>query len=74
MSSDYKPGGPFLGTPDAPVLTIPGGTHGSDMYAVIGEANEGVKKVQNEEIAQIAVWVDEFYTMMNKKRPKRHDG
>lgn len=68
VSSDYKPGGPFNGTADAPVQVIPAGIHCSDLLTENGEVNEGVKEVQDNEIAQIVAWVDEYYTSKNKKR------
>lgn len=71
VSSDYKPGGPFNGTADAPVQVIPAGVHCSDLITEAGEVNAGVKEVQDNEIAQIKTWVDEFYTTNNKKRAVR---
>lgn len=71
VSSDYKPGGPFNGTADAPVLVIPEGIHCSDLIAASGTANAGVQAVQDATIAQISTWVDEFYTANEKKRAVR---
>lgn len=62
VSSDYKPGGPFNGTVEAPVQVIPAGIHCSDLIAENGAVNEGVKEVQDNEVAQIKAWVEEFYT------------
>lgn len=48
-------------TPDTPVLVIPGGFHTSDLRLSNGEANEGVMKVIQTEVAQIKTWVEEYY-------------
>lgn len=73
VSSDYKPGGPFQGAPGAPVQVIPDGNHCSDMIVENGAVNAGVQKVIDTEVAQIAEWVDEFYTEKKKFRAvKRH--
>lgn len=47
---------------------VPGGVHCPDLLTKEGAANEGVKKVQDEEIAQIKAWVEEYYTEKGKKR------
>lgn len=73
VSSDYKPGGPFEGTPEAPVQVIPGGFHCSDMIAKNGVVNAGVQEVIDNEVAQIKTWVDEYYEeKKQKKRAVRH--
>lgn len=71
MSSDFKPGGPYQGTPDAPVQVIPGAFHCTDMLAANGAANAGTQEVIDNEVAQIKTWVDEFYTEKKKKRSVR---
>ena len=61
VSSEYRPGGPLVSTPEQPVQIIPGGFHCSDLIASNGIANEGVQKVIDNEVAQLKTWVDEFY-------------
>jgi hypothetical protein len=61
VSSEFRPGGPLVSTPEAPVQIIPGGFHCSDLRASNGIANEGVQTVIDNEIAQIKTWVAEYY-------------
>ena len=72
VSSDFKPGGPYNGTDDAPVLVIPGGIHCSDMIAENGVVNAGAQEVIDTEIAVITGWVEEYYTEKKRKRSVRH--
>lgn len=72
VSSDFKPGGPYNGTDDAPVLVIPGGIHCSDMIAKNGAVNAGAQEVIDTEIAVITGWVEEYYTEKKRKRTVRH--
>lgn len=71
MSSDYKPGGPFNGTTEAPLQVIPDGIHCSDMIIKNGAVNAGVQEVIDNEVAQIVAWVDEYYTEKKKTRAVR---
>jgi len=61
VSSDFRPGGPFAGTPEAPLQVIPGGIHCSDLIAANGAVNAGVQTVIDNEVAVVKGWVDEFY-------------
>jgi len=61
MGSEYRPGGPFKGTPSAPLNQIPGGFHCSDLRLHNAQVNAGVQKVVDIEVYQIKTWVDEFY-------------
>lgn len=61
VSSDFRPGGPLVSTPDAPVNVIPGGIHCSDLIYSNALANAGVMAIVNDEIATIKSWVEEFY-------------
>lgn len=72
VSSDFRPGGPFNGTDDAPVLMIPDGIHCSDMIAKNGAVNAGVQEVIDKEIEIIAGWVEEYYSEKKKQRTVRH--
>jgi hypothetical protein len=60
VSSPFRPGGPLVSSPDAPVQLIPDGFHCSDMLAHNGIANAGVQLVIDREIAQIKTWVAEW--------------
>ncbi|KAK0647330.1 putative extracellular serine carboxypeptidase [Lasiodiplodia hormozganensis] len=61
VSSDFRPEGPLESTAEAPVFVIPDGIHCSDLLARNGEANAGVQKVIDSEIAQVVTWVAEYY-------------
>lgn len=71
VSSQFKPGGPYNGTDDAPVLMIPDGIHCSDMIAENGLVNAGVQEVIDSETEVIAGWVEEYYAEKKKKRTVR---
>jgi hypothetical protein len=60
VSSIFRPGGPLKSTAKAPVLIVPKGFHCSDWLAKNGEANAGVRSIQQQEIAQIKAWVKIF--------------
>ena len=60
VSSEFRPGGPLESTEQTPVLIVPGGFHVSDMVTENGDVNAGVKKVQDQEIKQLADWVGEW--------------
>ncbi|KAE8381307.1 serine carboxypeptidase S28-domain-containing protein [Aspergillus bertholletiae] len=61
VSSIYRPGGPLKSTADEPVQVIPGGFHCSDLYLKDYYANDGVKQVIDNAVAQIKSWVAEYY-------------
>lgn len=61
VSSEFRPGGPLVSTPAAPVQVIPGGFHCSDLIARDAAANDAVQAVVDNEIAQIKTWVGEYY-------------
>ncbi|KJR88951.1 serine peptidase [Sporothrix schenckii 1099-18] len=67
VSSDFRPGGPLVSTPEAPVNVIPGGIHCSDLIYANALVNEGVMAVVKDEIATIKGWVDEFYKSNGKR-------
>ncbi|POS74116.1 serine carboxypeptidase S28 [Diaporthe helianthi] len=60
VSSEFRPGGAFEGTADAPVLLIPEGIHCSDLFIRNGALNAGVKAVQDTAIETMVKWVGEF--------------
>lgn len=61
MSSEFRPGGPFQGTKQAPLQIIPGGFHCSDLRLRNAQANAGVQKVVDSQVKQIVDWVAEYY-------------
>ncbi|OAA33206.1 Peptidase S28 [Moelleriella libera RCEF 2490] len=61
VSSDFRPGGPFRGDKDRPVMVIPKASHCSDLIMKNAAANEGVRKVVDAEVAKMKEWVAEFY-------------
>ncbi|KAI3393116.1 hypothetical protein diail_4715 [Diaporthe ilicicola] len=66
VSSEFRPGGAYEGTADAPNLVIPGGIHCSDLSITNGRINAGVKAVQDAVVDQIVKWVREYYTEEGK--------
>lgn len=61
VSSQFRPGGPLVSTPEHPIQIIPGGFHCSDLRLSNAAANPGVQKVVDTQVAQIVAWVQEFY-------------
>lgn len=61
VSSDFRPGGPFRGDKDRPVMVIPKASHCSDLIMKNAAVNEGVRKVVDAEVAKMKEWVAEFY-------------
>lgn len=59
-SSQFRPGGPLQSTKEAPLQIIPGGFHCSDLRVSNGQANAGVMKVIDNEVAQIKKWVAQY--------------
>lgn len=51
----------MVSTANEPVQIIPGGFHCSDLYMADYYANAGVRKVVDNEVAQIKKWVAEYY-------------
>jgi hypothetical protein len=62
VSSEFRPGGPLLGTEKVPVSVVPGGFHTSDLVTRNGLVNEGCKAVIDKGIAIIEGWVGEWKT------------
>jgi hypothetical protein len=60
VSSEFRPGGPLKSTKQVPLAMVPKGIHCSDFRTANGDANAGVKAIQNQEVAQIAAWVKEW--------------
>ncbi|KAL8296593.1 hypothetical protein RB597_005939 [Gaeumannomyces tritici] len=62
VSSSVRPGGPMQSKPNGTqVRVLPGGVHCSDLYGPNWAANEGARKIADEQVAQMAEWVGEFY-------------
>ena len=61
VSSTFRPGGPLVSTPQAPVNVIPGGIHCSDLIIGNGQVNAGVKAVIDNEVSVIKGWVADYY-------------
>jgi len=61
MSSEFRPGGPFQGTPEQPIQVIPAGIHCSDLRYSNAKVNAGVKAVVDKQVNQIGLWVAEYY-------------
>lgn len=61
VSSDFRPQGPLISTPEAPVYMIPGGIHCTDLIYKNAEDNDDLMAIVQEEVATMKGWVDEFY-------------
>ncbi|KAI0383468.1 peptidase S28 [Hypomontagnella monticulosa] len=61
LSSIFRPGGPKESTPEFPIRVLEEGTHCSDLYGPNWAVNPGAKKVADDQVANMAVWVQEFY-------------
>jgi hypothetical protein len=61
LSSIFRPGGPKESTPELPIRVVPHGTHCSDFYGQNWAVNAGVKKIADDAVANLKVWVSEFY-------------
>ncbi|RFU74516.1 peptidase s28 [Trichoderma arundinaceum] len=67
MAQD-RPGGQLKSTPQHPVFVVPGAAHCGDMLVRNRNANAGVQKVFDAEVANIKQWVQEFYEEKGKKQ------
>jgi hypothetical protein len=63
-----RPGGQLQSTPDHPVHVIPGAAHCGDQLTRNRNANAGVQKVFDAEVANIKQWAEEFYQQKGKKQ------
>lgn len=46
---------------------LKGGMHCSDIYGPNWDVNEDARRVRDEEVEQMRVWVGEFYAMKGKE-------
>lgn len=61
VSAGFRPGGPLVSTPQAPVQVIPAGVHCSDLLLRNADVNAPLRQVVNNEAAQVKAWVEEYY-------------
>lgn len=61
VSSEFRPGGPLQSTDDTPVYLIKGGRHCNDMFTWWSERNEEIGHVQQQAVAKMSGWVNDFY-------------
>ncbi|KAF3071047.1 putative serine protease K12H4.7 [Daldinia childiae] len=61
LSSKFRPGGPKESTPEFPIRVVEQGTHCSDLYGQNWAVNPGAKAIADEQVANMAEWVQEFY-------------
>ncbi|KAL6693328.1 peptidase S28 [Trichoderma pleuroticola] len=66
VMAQNRPGGPLPSTPQHPVHVVPGAAHCGDLLVRNANANAGVKKVFDAEVANIVQWAKEFYTDKGK--------
>lgn len=75
VSSDIRPGGPLQSTPEAPVWVIPKAAHCNDMVVANAYANADVARIMQAEVAQISIWVNNFWAQQGRKaKPAREFG
>jgi hypothetical protein len=60
VASEFRPGGVFKGTKDAPAIIIEGSRHCNDL-TLRNAVHEPVAKAQEILLKQITTWVKEFY-------------
>lgn len=70
VSSVFRPGGPFEGTPEAPVILIEGSRHCNDL-TTRNSVHPPIAAAQQAEIKQISAWVQEFYDGKKIRRSAR---
>ncbi|KAI0157148.1 peptidase S28 [Hypoxylon sp. FL1284] len=61
LSSKFRPGGPMESTPEFPIRLLTQGTHCSDLYGQNWAVNADAKTIADEQVANMAEWVQEFY-------------
>ncbi|KAI1338737.1 peptidase S28 [Xylariaceae sp. FL0016] len=61
LSSTFRPGGPKESTEEFPIRVLEHGTHCSDLYGQNWAVNADAKAIADEEVANMADWVQEFY-------------
>lgn len=72
VASAERPQGMLESTEQHPVRIIPKAAHCGDSILANANTNAGAHKVYFEEAANMAKWVEEFYTEKGIKRPTRH--
>lgn len=60
VSSQFRPGGEWQSSAEAPVYIVPKGIHTSDLSIRNGAANAGVAAVQASLVKQMVQWVGEY--------------
>lgn len=66
LSAKSRLGGPVESTPELPIRVIPGGVHCSDFYGQNWDVNEEIREIVDEQVANMAGWVKEFYEQAEK--------
>jgi hypothetical protein len=61
VSSELRPRGPLQNTAEAPIFLIPGARHCNDLIAKNGLFNADVNATQVAEIAQMKIWIADYY-------------
>ncbi|KAK8073220.1 hypothetical protein PG994_004119 [Apiospora phragmitis] len=67
VSSTFRPGGPFPGTPKAPVILIEGSRHCNDLL-LRNAVHAPVQAAMEAEVEQITAWVGDFYKAGKERR------
>ncbi|KAK8024583.1 serine carboxypeptidase S28 [Apiospora rasikravindrae] len=67
VSSTFRPGGPFRGNAQAPVILIEGSRHCNDLLER-NAVHPPVKAAMEAEVRQITAWVGDFYRAGVKRR------
>ncbi|KAK0643964.1 serine-type peptidase-like protein [Cercophora newfieldiana] len=67
LSAIDRPGGPAKSQGGRVVKLLKGGTHCSDTYGQNWEVSEGARRLKDEEVAIMKMWVGQFYAERGKE-------
>jgi len=70
VSSKYRPGGRLESSKDFPVFLIKNGSHCNDISVAAGNANPGLKKIQEEMTELVKGWVDGFWAVNGQPKTR----
>ncbi|XDG03846.1 hypothetical protein ABKA04_003461 [Annulohypoxylon sp. FPYF3050] len=71
VASEFRPGGPLVSSPEVPSIIIQDGHHCNDLFTADALINPGVKKAQQEIVANMVRWTKEFYERANHTTTRR---
>ncbi|PMD15664.1 putative serine peptidase, partial [Hyaloscypha hepaticicola] len=59
VSSEFRPGGPLISTPEMPIIQVPRGIHCQDLY--MENVTPEILETMGKEVQQMKFWVDQYY-------------